>query len=139
MQYKKLWIALAVVIIVSFSVLGGFGYKAIQNAPPIPRQVVTESGRVIFDHDAIQNGQGVWQSLGGQQIGSVWGHGAYVAPDWSADYLHRESVYILNGWARDAGPGSFDTLPVEKQAALRARLERLMRTNTSDPATREIT
>jgi nitric oxide reductase subunit B len=92
MQYKKLWLSLIVVIIVSFAVLGGFGYKAIQNAPPIPQQVVTKSGRVIIDRDQIQNGQGVGQSLGGQQIGSIWGHGAYVAPDWSADYLHRESI-----------------------------------------------
>src|ERR1051325_4751122 len=139
MQYKKLWIALAVVIIVSFSVLGGFGSKAIQNAPPIPRQVVTESGRVIFDHDAIQNGQGVWQSLGGQEIGSVWGHGAYVAPDWSADYLHRESILILDGWAKDGGQASFASLPAERQAALRARLEQSMRTNTYDPATGTVT
>jgi nitric oxide reductase large subunit len=38
---------------------------------------------MLFDGNTIQNGQGVWQSLGGQEIGSIWGHGAYVAPDWS--------------------------------------------------------
>ena len=38
MQYKKLWIALGVVMLISFAVLGGVGYKAINNGPPIPSQ-----------------------------------------------------------------------------------------------------
>src|SRR5207253_9074259 len=95
-QYKRLWIALAVVIVASFAVLGGFGYKAISNAPPIPREVVTRDGRLLFGGDTIQDGQGVWQSIGGQEVGSIFGHGAYVAPDWTADYLHREATFIAD-------------------------------------------
>ena len=72
MQHKRLWIALAIVLVVSFGVLGGMGIKIISNAPPIPQQVATDDGRVLFDHDSIQQGQQVWQSLGGQQIGSIW-------------------------------------------------------------------
>src|ERR687886_3085077 len=102
-QYKRLWIALAVVIAASFTVLGTFGYRAIKNAPPIPRTVATADGRVLFDADAIQNGQNVWQSLGGQEVGSIFGHGAYVAPDWTADWLHRESLFTLDSWARSEG------------------------------------
>src|SRR5215213_2863964 len=139
MRYKRLWIALAVVMAVSFAVLGGMGVKIISNAPPIPQQVVTPAGQVLFDHDTIQRGQGVWQSLGGQEIGSVWGHGAYVAPDWSADWLHRESVFILERWAGQLGAHEFAALPSEQQASLRARLEAVMRTNTYDRATGRIT
>ncbi|MEW6125850.1 MAG: nitric-oxide reductase large subunit [Acidobacteriota bacterium] len=139
MQYKKLWIAFAIVIVISFAILGGFGYKAIQNAPPIPQQVVKADNRVLFEFNDIQNGQGVWQSLGGQEVGSIWGHGAYVAPDWSADYLHRESVFMLDKWAKQTGAESFESLKPEEQAALRARLETEMRTNTYDGATGRIT
>jgi len=132
MQYKKLWIALGIVLVISFAVLGGVGIKVIKNAPPIPQQVVTTDGRILFDHDTIQRGQGVWQSLGGQEVGSIWGHGAYVAPDWTADWLHRELVFILDQWARQSGAESFAALSVERQASLRARLEAMMRTNTYD-------
>ena len=69
------------------------------------------------------DGQNVWQSLGGQEIGTIWGHGAYVAPDWSADYLHRECVIILDQWAQAKGAADYAALPVEEQAALRARLK----------------
>ena len=90
MGNKRLWFALITVIVISFTVLGGVGYKVINNAPPIPAQVVTAEGEVIIDRGEIQEGQGVWQSIGGQEVGSIWGHGSYLAPDWSADWLHRE-------------------------------------------------
>jgi nitric oxide reductase subunit B len=125
MSYKRLWIALAIVIIGSFAVLGGVGVQMISNAPPIPQQVVTTDGHDLFDHDYIQNGQGVWQSLGGQEIGSIWGHGAYVAPDWTADYLHREATFILDRWAQNSGAKDYASLPEEQQATLRSKLERV--------------
>ena len=139
MQHKRLWIALAIVLVVSFGVLGGMGIKIISNAPPIPQQVATADGRVLFDYDSIQRGQQAWQSLGGQQVGSIWGHGSYIAPDWTADYLHRESVFILDKWAKQAGAESFAMLGSEQQAGLNARLQEQMRRNTYDSAAERIT
>jgi nitric oxide reductase subunit B len=139
MAYKKLWIALALVVAVSFAVLGGVGIKVLRSAPPIPSQVVTSDGRVLFDGATIQDGQGAWQSIGGQEVGTIWGHGSYVAPDWSADWLHRESMFILNRWAAKSGAANYAALGPEQQAALQARLRLLMRTNTYDPGTGRIT
>ena len=139
MSYKKLWIALVVVMVASFSVLGGVGVKLIRSAPPIPAQVVADGGRVLFSGETIRNGQNVWQSIGGQELGSVWGHGAYVAPDWTADWLHRECVFILDRWAKETGAASYSALPAESQAALRERLQQLMRRNTYDAQSDRIT
>ena len=135
MHYKKLWIALGIVMLISFAVLGGVGYKAISTAPPIPSKVVTADGQLLFTGETIRNGQNVWQSTGGQEIGTIWGHGAYVAPDWSADYLHRQSEIVLNRWARTQGFPSFALAPPETSAALQSRLTTLTRRNTYDPAT----
>ena len=135
MGYKKLWIALAVVMAISFAVLGSVGYNAIKSGPPIPSKVITADGRVLFTGETISNGQNVWQSTGGQEIGTIWGHGAYVAPDWSADYLHRQSVIVLNRWAREQGASSFKALPAEMQAALQGRLTEVTRHNTYDATT----
>jgi nitric oxide reductase subunit B len=139
MEFRKLWIALGLVMVVSFAVLGGVGYKAISNAPPIPAQVLSSDGSVLFDANAIQTGQNVWQSIGGQEVGTVWGHGAYVAPDWSADYLHRECVIILDRWAQQEGSSNYAALNVERRAALQGRLQAMMRRNTYDTATGQIT
>lgn len=132
MQYRKLWITLGIVVLVSFTILGIAGYKGIQSAPPIPSKVVTTDGTVLFTGEEIRNGQNVWQSLGGQEIGSIWGHGAYVAPDWTADYLHRELTLILDRWGYATAGG-------EQQAALRQRLQTMMRTNTYNPSTGVVT
>src|SRR5690349_9094979 len=139
MQYRKLWIAFGMVMLIGFTVLGIVGYKAINNAPPIPSKVVTADGRVLFTGETIRNGQNVWQSTGGQEIGTIWGHGAYVAPDWSADYLHRQSVIVLDRWAQQQGAPSFKALNSEQQASLQTRLTELTRRNTYDPATDTIT
>ena len=131
MSYKRYWVALAIVIIGSFTVLGGVGRKMISEAPPLP-DVYSADGQLLFTGSTITDGQGVWQSIGGQEIGTVWGHGAYVAPDWSADWLHRESEILLNTWALRDGAASFDALSLDRQAVLKARLIREMRTNTYD-------
>jgi nitric oxide reductase subunit B len=96
---KKLWLGFGSVILVSFAVLIWVGTRIYQQAPPIPGAVVTTEGVQLFDGNAIQTGQNVWQQIGGMEVGSVWGHGSYVAPDWTADWLHREAMFILNKWS----------------------------------------
>src|SRR5262249_45781454 len=138
-SHRRLWILFALVVIGSFAVLGGFGFRIASMAPPIPAKVCTPDGRVLFDGAAIQEGQNVWQSLGGQQIGTVWGHGAYVAPASTADWLHRELTFMPARWARDKGAVDYASLSDEDQAALRARLKKTIRTNTHDPRTGVLT
>lgn len=135
----KLWVAFAAVMVSSFLVLGWVGGRIHQEAPPIPDRVVTTDGAVVIETGDVQAGQNVWQSLGGMEVGSVWGHGSYVAPDWTADWLHREAVFILDRWANADSGADYATLDGEHQAQLTARLTKLMRTNTYDPATRAIT
>ncbi|MBT3602472.1 MAG: hypothetical protein HN521_05325, partial [Candidatus Latescibacteria bacterium] len=73
MEYKKLWLGFLVVMVGSFSVLGYFGAEIYRKAPPIPTQVVTTEGKVLFTGQDIRDGQNVWQSIGGQELGTVWG------------------------------------------------------------------
>ncbi len=132
---RRLWVVLGVVIVASFAVLGYYGFEIYRMAPPVPERVVTSDGRTVFTGAQIRDGQNVWQSMGGQEVGSVWGHGAYVAPDWSADWLHRELVTLLDLWAEADHGRSYDELGSEQQAALRDRLKRRVRRNTFDAET----
>jgi len=137
---RRLWILLGVVVVSSFAVLGWFGGEIYRKAPPIPKQVVVgNTGEVLFLEAQIKDGQNVWQSTGGQQLGSIWGHGSYVAPDWTADWLHREAVFLLERWAQAEGAESFAALGLERQAALKARLRAEVRTNRYDPDTGVLT
>jgi nitric oxide reductase subunit B len=132
---RNLWIGLAALLVVSFGVLLLVGGEIYRQAPPLPDRVVTDNGSTLFTRADIQRGRQVWQSIGGMQLGSIWGHGGYVAPDWTADWLHREAIAVLDGWAQDeAGVDSYAALSPEQQAAYRGRLETRMRTNTYDPS-----
>ncbi len=131
---KKLWIAFILVVIISFGVLGWAGLKIYQEKPPIPSSVVTTDGTTIIPEGDILEGQEVWRAMGGMELGSIWGHGSYVAPDWTADWLHRECMFILNEWAQTEKASDYLTLSGVEQAALRQRLKELMRENTYNPA-----
>ncbi len=139
MRYWKLWVGLAAVMTGSFALLGYYGWEIYRLAPPVPKRVVTESGREIYTGEQIKDGQNVWQSMGGQEVGSIWGHGAYVAPDWSADWLHREAVWILDKWSATEFGKPYEQITDEQKAALQARLQKEMRANRYDPATGTLT
>ncbi len=131
-EYRKLWWALILVLGVTFSILGFSGVEIYKQAPPIPSKVVSTSNQVLMTEKNILDGQTAWQSTGGMQIGSIWGHGAYQAPDWSADWLHREAMAWLELAARETAGIAFSELSPEQQAALEYRLKTEYRRNTYD-------
>lgn len=132
---RRLWILFSLVLVVSFSVLGYYGFKIYQEAPPIPDLVKDTKGNTIFTGQEIKDGQNVWQSIGGQEVGSIWGHGAYTAPDWTADWLHKEAEFILNKWALIDFKSTFEKLNDEQKAVLKVRLQKSIRPNTYDNST----
>ena len=128
-QYKKFWYLLVAVLIGAFSILGYYGFEVYREAPPIPQQYVSESGEKVITHDEILHGQTAWQTTGGMQVGSVWGHGAYQAPDWTADWLHRELTNWLDITANKEFGKNFADLNEEQQALLKARLTKEYRSS----------
>ncbi|WP_326543932.1 nitric-oxide reductase large subunit [Pseudorhodoferax sp.] len=130
--YRKYWYTLIGVCIVMFSLLGYYGAEVYRSAPPIPTQVVGAEGKALFGKDDILDGQTAWQSVGGMQLGSVWGHGAYQAPDWTADWLHRELTAWLELGAQQRHSRPFAELDAAAQGALRAELKAEYRGNRVD-------
>jgi nitric oxide reductase subunit B len=96
-------------------------------------------GKVLFSEGQVQRGQEAWLSAGGQQLGSVWGHGSYVAPDWSADWLHREALALRDLGTSVISATALNALSVEPAGGTQCRLKTEMRRNTYDAATGTIT
>ncbi|MFZ4619480.1 MAG: nitric-oxide reductase large subunit [Bacteroidota bacterium] len=136
---RKYWIGFAAVISISFAVLGWVGSRIYQMAPPVADRVISTDGTDVIPSGDIETGQNVWQAMGGMEVGSIWGHGSYVAPDWSADWLHRELMFILNDWSNSDFGKPYESLAVEQQAQLKARLQQMIRKNTYDASANTIT
>ena len=138
-RHGRLWLLFGLAVSAAFFILGFFGREVYRQAPPIPSEVRTADGRVLMTGDDILTGQTVWQSTGGQQLGSIWGHGAYQAPDWTADWLHREATTLLDLWSRRELGMPYAQLDEEHQGRLQARVKRELRRNTFDASSGTVT
>lgn len=132
-------IALVIVCITSFAILLSLGSEIYREAPPIPTVVKSTSGDVIFTEKDIQDGQLVWRTMGGHQLGSIWGHGSYIAPDWTADWVHRESEIWLDLAAQTQFLKPLSQLDTFERASLESRLREDIRPNQFDPETGVLT
>jgi nitric oxide reductase subunit B len=94
--------ATILVMIAGFSVLSLVTVLTYTNAPPIPGRVTDASGATLFDRQAILKGQEVFLKYGLMEHGTLWGHGAYLGPDYTAEYLHRLAEICGDGEARVA-------------------------------------
>ena len=135
---RRLWIGLGTLLIVGFSILLWMGTVIHRQAPPMPDAVVTTGGDTVYTRADIELGRQVWQSIGGQQLGSIWGHGALVAPDWTADWLHREAVAWLDLRSRSKNGTAYGQLDAGEQARGQAELRPLIRRNSFDAASNTI-
>ena len=134
-KYYPLWSILIGILIITFSIMGYLGQEFYRKAPPIPNIVSSENGESLMTRDSILDGQSAWQSVGGMQLGSIWGHGAYQAPDWTADWLHRELVAWLDLASEHEFAVPFDQLNAEQQQLLHFRLKQEYRDNTYEEST----
>jgi nitric oxide reductase subunit B len=125
---SKAWLQAAVlVVLVGFFVLGLLAYRNYQAHPPVPARVVDARGHVLFTGSDISHGQQVFLNNGLMEYGSVFGHGAYLGPDYTADYLRRSSNLVQ---ASFGGPDS--------DRAVQRTIDE-MRTNRYDSATHTLT
>ena len=94
--------ATILVMIAGFSVLSLVTVLTYTNAPPIPGSVTDATGATLFDRQAILKGQEVFLKYGLMEHGTLWGHGAYLGPDYTAEYLHRLAEICGDAEARVA-------------------------------------
>ena len=118
------WIqAAGIVLIVGFLIMGILAYYTYTDEPPIPRVVQTSNGSILFTGADILAGQEMFLRNGLMEYGSIFGHGAYLGPDFTAGYLHRAALASIDFYG---GPDS-DTA--------RMRTFRDFKTNRYDAAT----
>jgi nitric oxide reductase subunit B len=92
---SKVWVQAGVLVFLfGFFVLGLLAYRTYSEQPPIPDRVVSSDGRELFTREDVLRGQEVFLRNGLMEYGSIFGHGAYLGPDYTADYLHRAALDV---------------------------------------------
>jgi nitric oxide reductase subunit B len=111
--------------VVGFGILGYLALRVYEDHAPVPERVVAEAGEELFTHEDILQGQVAFLTYGLMEYGSIYGHGAYLGPDFTADYLHREALAMREQY----GGG----------AAAESRVRQELQANRYDPATGTLT
>ena len=94
---SKGWIqAVIIIVLCGFLTLGMLAYRTYTDEPPIPARVVDANGGLLFTGEDILAGQDIFLKNGLMEYGSIFGHGAYLGPDFTADYLHRAALIAID-------------------------------------------
>ena len=115
--------AAAIVLIFGFFIMGVLTYYTYNDEPPIPEVVKSANGSILFTRADIMAGQQIFLRNGIMEYGSIFGHGAYLGPDFTAEYLHRAALSSIDFY----GGANSDTA--------RSRTIRDFKTNRYDKAT----
>ena len=100
---SKTWLqAVVLVVLCGFFVLGLLAYRTYMAHPPVPARVVDPAGATLFTGKDISRGQQVFLNNGLMEYGSAFGHGAYLGPDFTADYLRRSANIVRSGFGGTA-------------------------------------
>jgi nitric oxide reductase subunit B len=126
--------ALILLLIAGFSILIFLAVRSYQDAPPVPGKVVNEAGAIVFTGEDITGGQQVFLRYALMENGSIWGHGAYLGPDFSAEYLHRLSADAADLIARGRFSRPPSALSQPEQEEVAAQVSSLLKQNRYDPA-----
>src|SRR5512136_629281 len=128
--------AVILVMISCFSILIWLTVKTYRDAPPVPERVVTERGETLFTGDDIIAGQEVFLKYGLMENGTIWGHGAYLGPDFSAAYLHTLTMDAGDTLARQHYNRGWAELSSLEQEGILNEVRQLLKQNRYSPETR---
>lgn len=118
------WLGSAILtFVLGFSILGYLALRVYDDSPPIPAEVVSQDGQILFSGADIMAGQHIFQKYGLMQYGTIFGHGAYLGPDFTAQYLHRAALLMVD-FHRRAGRSESEAGAATRQEFKQNRYER---------------
>jgi nitric oxide reductase subunit B len=137
---SKWWLrSVLMVMILGFAGLLTITMLSYRNAPPIPDRVVDATGQTLFSGDQIRSGQAIFLRYGLMDNGTVWGHGAYLGPDFSAETLHQMGESTAATLAKEQFGKPLANLGVIETGSIRGQVAATLKINRFDPASGTLT
>src|SRR4029077_21042434 len=124
-------VAAVVTMAAGFAVLILLTVKETQNTPPFPDKFVDPAGAAVFTADDVVAGQQVFLKHGLMDNGTIWGHGGYLGPDFSAQSLHILARDLAERIARERLSRGYGDLTAEERAAVDGAVA--LKANRYDP------
>jgi nitric oxide reductase subunit B len=137
---SKWWRHAAILVaIAGFAVLSFVTMRTYRDAPPIADRAVGPDGAVVYTNADVLRGQDVFLQYALMEHGSLWGHGAYLGPDYSATYLHRSTEIMRDAFAKGRHAKPYAALAPGEASGVADAVRVELRTNRFDAATGTLT
>ena len=131
MSKKSLYASFWIVSIFMVTILIYFTANLAKEVPPLPKQVSSVNGEVLYTYDDIVNGKAMFQQFDLMDYGSLLGMGAYLGPDFTTEFLHKRAVFLNNYYANEFYSKEFDALNDMEKNYVKARVIQDIKKQTS--------
>jgi nitric oxide reductase subunit B len=128
-------VGVVLTLLVGFTLLILISARAYREAPPTPERVVGPSGEIVFTGQEIVQGQEIFLKYALMENGTIWGHGAYLGPDFSAEYLHTLAVHAEETVAQERFHRSPESLSAWERESVQAEIRHMLKKNRYEPGT----
>jgi nitric oxide reductase subunit B len=101
-----------------------------KEVPPIPKEVKSVSGEVLYTYDDVIAGKGYFQEFDLMDWGTMLGMGAYMGPDFSTDFLHYRAEFLYDYYANELYQKPNAALTAVERGAVKERVKEDFRNQT---------
>ncbi|GAB4172081.1 MAG: cbb3-type cytochrome c oxidase subunit I [Calditrichia bacterium] len=129
-EKKKMFVAFWTISIAMVAALIYYSATLIDEVPPLPEKVVSQSGEVLYTKADIVEGKGYFQQFDLMDYGTMLGMGAYLGPDYSTLFMHKRATYLYDYYSQEMFGKPFSALNNEEQGAVKARVIREVKQET---------
>lgn len=117
MSRKGLYTSFWIIALIMVTMLIYYTANLQKEVPPIPKEVRSVSGEVLYTYDDVVAGKGYFQQFDLMDWGTMLGMGAYMGPDFSTDFLHYRAEFLYDHYAMEIyGKPDKQLTPVERGA-----------------------
>lgn len=131
MSRKGLYTAFWIIALIMVTMLIYYTANLQKEVPPIPQEVKSVSGEVLYTYDDVVDGKALFQQFDLTDWGSLLGMGAYIGPDFSTDFLHYRAVYLYDFYGMELYGKPDAELTAIERGAVKERVKQDFREQTA--------
>lgn len=130
MSRKGLYTSFWFIAIIMVSALIYFTANLQKEVPPIPKEVKSVGGELLYTYDDVVEGKGYFQEFDLMDWGTMLGMGAYMGPDFSTDFMHYRAEFLYDFYGKEIyGKLNKDLTAIER-GAVKERVKEDMKKQT---------
>ena len=123
MTKKGLYTGFWIIAIFMVSALIYFTATLQKEVPPIPKEVKSVTGEVLYTYDDVVEGKGYFQEFDLMDWGTMLGMGAYMGPDFTTEFFHQRAEYLYDYYGQQMYGKKKAGLTAEEKGAVKERVK----------------